>query len=383
MPYSDNLYSLWDDESDIESTGHEPSLLEAQAARAPRGAPRRDQPGQTGLSTRAGSSTNVVVGDDDDNDNILAPTDGYFRSSPIDTSTRELPSSSISPPTSSQVPYVPNVWVHDPSLPQENTAQGKAREAEQERRAVEETLSPLNTAAASRSGPSSTYRVDSPLSQSSRDTYYRPSSSAYTYTPSTTTSYTTPVPRRAAYDGRPSFLPREAPPAYTPSPTSPTTTRSETSDSSRNYQTFLPATHTPSTMGRSEETQPLLANHQPESMGAPSDRSQDVTPTWTERFKQRLPPLNSRSRKVIILSLIFLLITTALLTAGTTGSGGKDEVRVHVMLISFCYCLSDAGSVVVDCIQVDCRHRPFIIYTSASLSHPPHNRLPLDYFSSP
>ncbi|KAK4236443.1 hypothetical protein C8A03DRAFT_16913 [Achaetomium macrosporum] len=333
MPYSDNLYSMVDDDSDIEQIGDattqdgntgldvasRASQLHAHNAYA---ATQMDEEEGVGFG-------NVV---DDEDPHALSPTDGYFGTA-TDTP------SGTAVPTQSSVPYVPNVLVEDPSL-QRSTAESKAREAEQERLRNEQPLetsdggntsaSPSHDAtAASQNGSSSAYGMAPAAhsipssSQSIGATYYSPSSSTYIRTVATSSSHTAYSTRRSAYDGEPfPFLPREAPPAYTPSPISP----SDASGfgPSRNYRTFSQATDTISiNMGQPEETQGLLA-HQPESMRDHYPDGLDETPaTWRDRTRRIRLHANWGCCKIALIAVLLLLLTTGFLSSLFTGTKSR------------------------------------------------------------
>ena len=77
-------------------------------------------------------------------------------------------------------------------------------------------------------------------------------------------------------------------------------------------------------MGGSEESQGLLA-HRPESMANPGDEYGDITPIWRERVKRRLPYLNWRSCRVILLALVLFFVTAGFLVS--TFVAVDNEVR--------------------------------------------------------
>ncbi|SPQ20337.1 75e0e052-2973-41ec-983c-35fac2ee2d5d [Thermothielavioides terrestris] len=184
MPYSDNLYSALDDEFDDEPIG-EPSSQRGEHG------PGLTAARHAGLDTlHAFADTYADPGElvDTEDPHALSPTDGYFGSAP------DTPSGT-GVPASAQVPHVPNVLVEDPSL-QRNTAESKAREAEQERLRSERGSSDSvdggasahpshTTTSASRNGAAAT-RGLTPTpsvasdSQSAGATYYSPSSASYT-----------------------------------------------------------------------------------------------------------------------------------------------------------------------------------------------------------
>jgi hypothetical protein len=333
MPYSDNLYSALDDESDIEPVGETPTQHGNQGLGV---TPRHPQ-----LDTGAGFSAHPVSsggsGDvvDVEDPHVLSPTDGYFG-----TAGGTSPGTVVL--TSANVPHVPNVLVEDPSL-QRSAAAGKAREAEQERSHTSHTFSnsnsryasdyPSHTAPASRNGSSSahtttpTQRSATPGSQSAAATYYTPSSSSSGppsgATPASSATYSA---RSSAYHGeRFPFLPTEAPPAYTPSPTSPSHPR-DLGGSSRNYNTFPQAGDATVNMGRPEETQGLLA-HQPESMRDHRPDGSDEEPdAWRDRMGRASQHVNWGSFRVVLVGLMLFLMITGFLTSVVTSIGSGVSV---------------------------------------------------------
>lgn len=324
MPYSDNLYSMVDDDQDSEPIGLQDPRFE-------------EQPETDGHWDQTGT------GEDPDFE-AFSPTDGYFHSA------------STTAPVSSNVPHVPNIWVRDPSLEQGSTADSKAREAHRETLTNNPHLNsptgssrqhPLHhhrpapsSSSLAEDGASAYYTYYQPShhssSSSSGAAHYQPSGAAYT--PSTTTvSYTSSGPRqqlgRDHQSSHPLF-PQDAPPAYTPSPTtSPTSTPAQNSWP-RNYQTFLQPSSNNNNMGR-EESQGLLANenNNPESMGAPDDEYQGFIPAWRERVRRRHPFLNGRPCKMLLLGLGLLAITLGFVVSSVTSV--RDEVRRHCCIISF------------------------------------------------
>ena len=328
MPYSDNLYSMVDDDSDIEPIG-EPSNQHGL------GVISQHSPLDTYDATDAHAGHDTVdsgEGVDVEDPQLLSPTDGYFGTA------TDIPSEPRVP-TSSNVPYVPNVLVEDPSL-QRNSAEGKAQEAEQERLRNGQGFSnsddgytaayPSHTTAASRNGSTSAY-VPSPtqqsigsVSQSVAATYYSPSSSTHIPSAATPTSYTTYGTRNTAYHAEHlPFLPREAPPAYTPSPTTPS--------HSRNYSTFSQSTGTVNDMGRPEETQGLLPR-QPESMRDPDPDGLDKPQTgWRGRMRSIGRYRNWGIPRTVLVALLLVLTAVGFRTILAT-----DQVSVtrHCLLYS-------------------------------------------------
>ncbi|AEO71301.1 uncharacterized protein THITE_2123500 [Thermothielavioides terrestris NRRL 8126] len=340
MPYSDNLYSALDDEFDDEPIGeyssqrgeHGPGLTAARHA----GLDTHHAFADTYADPGAADPGELV---DTEDPHALSPTDGYFGSAP------DTPSGA-GVPASAQVPHVPNVLVEDPSL-QRNTAESKAREAEQERLRSERRSSdtvdggmsahpPNTTASASRNGAAAT-RGLTPApsvasdSQSAGTTYYSPSSASYVRHAATPSSYTTYSTRTSVYHGeRFPFLPREAPPAYTPSPTSPP--GSHTVDIPRNYSTFSQTGDATVNMGRPEETQALLAR-QPESMRDHPGGSDEEYATWGSRLRSARQHVNRGNCKIAFVALLLFLVTAGFLSSLLTGSrdqtGRHDPQRPH------------------------------------------------------
>ncbi|KAK4040484.1 hypothetical protein C8A01DRAFT_35525 [Parachaetomium inaequale] len=332
MPYSDNLYSALDEEADIEPIG----VGETSTQDGDQGLGVTPQ--HAWLDSNTGSAdahADHDVGDGED-PHLLSPTDGYF-------GTASGPSPGTVVPASSNVPHVPNVLVEDPSL-QRSTAEGKAREAEQERLRNGRRVSnsddgdtsayhPSHAAAASRNGASSTYTMTptqqrvAPSSQLGA-TYYAPSSSSRIPPAATPSSYTTySTPASSTYHGEPfSFLPREAPPAYTPSPTSPSNPQH-----SGGYSTFPYGRDATVNMGRPEETQGLLA-HQPESMRDRNSGDLDeLALTWRGRMRRARQHVNWGNCKIVLIMLVLLFVTAgflASLVTGTTGSTGRHSPQV-------------------------------------------------------
>ncbi|KAK4102036.1 hypothetical protein N658DRAFT_531134 [Parathielavia hyrcaniae] len=235
MPYSDNLYSVLDNESDMEPV-------------------------------------------DAEDPHILSPTDGYF---------------GTAMGTSPNVPHVPNVMVQDPSL-ERSTAEGKAREAEQERQGNDQVqgLSGSNHGNTS-PAPSHAAGVSHPMSPSSASV--------------------------AATHHSPSSPSRISPPAYTPSPISPSTNSHEFGSASSNYRTFSQAagTHAIINMGRPEEAQGLLS-HQPESMrdhGFGGIGEDMEAPSWRGLIRRTRSRLGKGKGRVVLATLLLLLVTAGLVTS--------------------------------------------------------------------
>ena len=378
MPYSDNLYSMVDgDDSDAEiENPPRPSQQQSPIPGAQTEARQQWLPATHGHTPRDNRDAHIdtaawhapAAGDVDEQ--ALSPSDGYFHGASSTAPTHT--------PTSSNVPYVPNVWVSDPSLGESSKAESKAREAYQESLANRDHSSayqgfvPLapgtglggtpftSTQASSTDSRSrhddytpapSTYSyptgstqayasqgsgsVSGPSLSSGTATHTRRSSSAYT--PSATASYRSYTPRRPEYGRRPSLVPSEAPPAYTPSPTSPTE-----ANYPRNYNTFSqpePAavvsnsssnnssnsnivTNNNSNMGRPEETQSLLSG-QPQSMANPDGSHEGTTPAWKEGIIRR----GHRCKKILIGLLLFLVALGFITSFATAVS---EEVRCDV-----------------------------------------------------
>ena len=285
MPYSDNLYSVWDSdgESDAEDATSQSGLNQRRE-----GSQQVTSDGGGGrlpdFRVRADGGSNHA-----DDVDALSPTDGYFGSSS---------------PTTAQLPLrVPNIWVRDPSLDQQAT----------------DKKAPQGDAALSNSPG------DLPERRSNY-AYHQPSSSIYANTPYSPTtvhshSYTPQHPQRTAYDEH-----LEAPPAYTPSPTSASlspTNPSSAGDTTRSYNTFASHTRPVASMGRPEHTdvtQGLLAR-EPQSMGSPDD----IASSWNERARRQLRQRNLNGGKLALVALVLTFLTFGFLTAAIPSG---DEVRV-------------------------------------------------------
>jgi hypothetical protein len=351
MPYSDNLYSALDEELYIEAIGEASTQDGNQRLSV--------TPQHTWLDANTGTVDDTLAdhdaGDGED-PHLFSPTDGYFGSA-------SGTSSGTVVPASSNVPHVPNVLVEDPSL-QRSTAEGKAREAEQERlrNGRGDSISddgdtsayhPSHVAAASRNGAASTYTMTPPQqsvapSPQSGATYYAPSSSSRIPPAATPSSYTTYSTRGSfAYHGeRFPFLPREAPPAYTPSPTSP----SNPQHFGGGYSTFPRGQDATVDMGRPEETQGLLA-HQPESM---RDRNPEGVDGLALRWRgRRVRQYANWGCCKIVLALVLFLTAIGFLRIVVTGTttGHVSLARLssyvcgaltvlfhrHILLLCFLY----------------------------------------------
>lgn len=257
MPYSDNLYSLYDDS------------------------------------------------DSDGNEDALSPTDGYFTSS--------------SSAPSNVVPRVPNVMVADPTLQQsETSAESKAREAGQERLLNSPTrhLHPQDTATRDSSSyaPSTSPSTRSYSTQPTHtwSTAYTPSSSTAATSVSGSRQPSQTIPSR----GRSASVYSDAPPAYTPSPTSPPSSSASPSsptsplfpngpsNQARTYNTF------PSNMGIESER---LLGRDPESMGHPDDEEAARIPQWNRRIRRRLPPW--LSWRMLMLAAVLLIVSIGFLAS--------------------------------------------------------------------
>ena len=363
MPYSDNLYSMVD-EDDSDAEIENPPHLSQQQSPFPPG-PQQWPPATHGHAPRGNRDAHIDTAGwhapsaADVDEQALSPSDGYFHGA-----------SSTAPshtPTSSNVPYIPNVWVSDPSLGESSKAESKAREAYQESlanrdhsnayrgfvplapgtglggtpftstqassadsRSRHDDYTPAPSTYSNPTGSTQAYAsqafgsVSGPSLSSGTATHTRRSSSAYT--PSATASYRSYTPRRPEYEHRPSLVPSEAPPAYTPSPTSPTE-----ADYPRNYNTFSQPEPTAvasnsssnnnsnSSMGRPEETQSLLSG-QPQSMGNPDGSYAGNTPAWKERVTRQGP----RCKKILVGLLLFLVAFGFITSFATAVS---EEVR--------------------------------------------------------
>lgn len=86
-------------------------------------------------------------------------------------------------------------------------------------------------------------------------------------------------------------------------------------------------------MGRPEESRGLLAD--PESMGGPSDDDLgNVSPTWRDRVRRRMPYLNWRNCRYAAVCVVLLLVTIGFLVSGITNV--KDDVSIS-SLIQYSY----------------------------------------------
>jgi hypothetical protein len=335
MPYSDDLYSALDDESDIEPVGETSTQHGDQGGLGvtPRH-PRLDTDiGFAAHPDYLGGSGDAV---DVEDPHVLSPTDGYFG-----TAGGTSPGTVV--PASANVPHVPNVLVEDPSL-QRSTAAGKAREAEQERLRTTHTFSdpnnryasdyPSHTVPASRNGSSSahtttpTQRSATPGWQPAAATYDASSSSSSRHpSGATPASYTTYSARSSAHHHgeRFPFLPSEAPPAYTPSPTSPSHPQ-DLGGPSRNYSTFSQAGDAAVNMGRPDETQGLLA-HQPESMrDRRPDGSDEGSGTWRDRMGRARQLVNGGGFRAGRGGEMLLLMSAGVLSSVVTSNGSGVSV---------------------------------------------------------
>ncbi|KAK0741778.1 hypothetical protein B0T21DRAFT_381561 [Apiosordaria backusii] len=325
MPFSDNLYSAVDDESDFEPVD---DILSQQGRELSQTVYRAPQSGHDDRYENARAS----IYDDDDGDEVdddaFSPIDGYFGSS-NDTS-----SDTPAVATSSNVPHVPNVWVQDPSLEQSSTAASKAREAELERQGARRpSMGPLSDY----SGDTSVGGLTSEHNSSAHTGFSRaqqysgshsrpathvssspPPSSSGGPSASSSRSYT-PYSRTAAYHGESSRLvPQDAPPAYTPSPTSPQSSQAG-HDTPRNYSTFAPTT---GIMGRWGETQGLLG-HEPESMRDAGHDGGEETSQWRDRIRRRVSSFDGSYCKFALLVMGLVLLSTGFLT--TLINSVRDE----------------------------------------------------------
>ncbi|KAM0361572.1 hypothetical protein ACHAPZ_003126 [Fusarium culmorum] len=226
-------------------------------------------------------SDNLYSADSDGEPDALSPTDGYFHAS--------------SESSSSRSPHVPNVLVEDPT---QLSRDDKAREAERERLL-------LNTGGSS----GREERGESTASSHERQ--------ASAENPIAATPQPQPQPR--SYSQRISTFAHsvDAPPAYSPSPTSPNTVN--------NYQTFTSV----ATMGRPEETQPLVAHsHVPESMSDPSPNPGQSPSRW-ENIRDFIARLNLRRKlktflaSLLIFSVVFMIFSSFTLQS----SHGPNQVK--------------------------------------------------------
>lgn len=300
MPYSDNLYSMVDeDDSDVEAMPDYGGHLDG-------GEPGDRQATQTSQASR--QSHGQEHEQDEGSEHVLSPVTSTFTSSE-DGEAR----------TPSNQPRVPNVMVRDPTLEPGTTAESKAQEARQERLANEElaqedepTVDALPRLTSPVRPSSARQTMSSTSGRSISTANYQPSMAAYFPSESrsaSSSSYTSHPPGNI-YTHRSPLVATEAPPAYTPSPSGTDTSSSSPLTTSHgfsnNYQTFQSAL-----MGRSDETQRLLAG--PQSMGGPS-HSEDVhaASTWKDRVRHRAV---GKGCRVASIALLLALVTAGFLSA--------------------------------------------------------------------
>ncbi|QPG93719.1 hypothetical protein C2857_001999 [Epichloe festucae Fl1] len=220
---------------------------------------------------------------DDDRDDALSPTDGYFHASGTSVAASSqpfIPGQGHLPQqrhqwTSSNVPVVPNVLVEDPTLQTDESAD-KAKEAKAE------------------------------LERSMNNGSRRKSSAAY----------------RTHHQSH-----LDAPTAYSPSPSSP-----PSGVCFQGYQTFVPP-HSgntndaddnvdPDSMGLSEEHQALLPR-QPQSMGGSIN---GLPKSRWQRVKNATHSLQMRGKVKTLLGIaVFLSIFFAILGSVSLSSGGRSR----------------------------------------------------------
>lgn len=216
--------------------------------------------------------SNPVSDDANNEQDALSPTDGYFHASTI-------PGYSSAPSTetassshrrqSSNVPFVPNVLVEDPTM--QGSIADKAREAAQQ----------INTSPPEHSSPSTSSQRQPPSLLST---------SSVVYTPSHPTQSASSV----SYPHLPTINQlgaADAPPAYTP--TSPT--------ASTGYQTF-PSTESAAEMGN-PESEHLLSSAGPYHPGAGGPPK---PPVW-QRIKESTKSSRLRSSIRTILGVLVLV----------------------------------------------------------------------------
>lgn len=281
VPYSDNLYSMSDDDADVD----------------------------------AGAGAADAQQDVD----ALSPADGYFHGSSSDPASSPHGLADESPRRVPQhlhhagVPSVPNVMVEDPTL-RDQDASAKAREAEEERRL-------LNSQAAS-SPAAAQPRQSAPHQDPSLPTQHHRRAVEDDYAPahahahaSSSSSAAAPAPHTLPAPAPPS----DAPPAYSPrSPTSPTSPHASVSG----YQTFGNAPQSPG-MGAAEEQQSLL-QREPQSMGAPGGHPGGSL--W-QRFKGRMPARGAARAKIrrILGVLLVISIVAAILGSVSAPSTSRSH----------------------------------------------------------
>lgn len=243
-------------------------------------------------------------------DDALSPADGYFRAS----SAFGDAASPVSPRTSSNVPFIPNVLVQDPSL-QQAAGADKAREAERERmlNTAEGHTQPSTTSSPPPQSSSTPSTLPFPLAG--------PSESAQNYqhrrsVEQDATRSTSLYPQLPVGENRPLVHhDADAPPAYTP--TSPTT-------AGASYQTFPPSNRD-SRMGNPEE-QPFFPNN----TQYPGDQPPEgyKPPLWL-RLQER--GKSSKFRKFVKRVLGILVIVSIILAI--TGVNVSWSTKVCIQSI--------------------------------------------------
>lgn len=251
--------------------------------------------------------------DGDDQVDPLSPSDGYFATSG----------------SSHVVPRVPNVMVPDPTLrDQETAADTKAREADRERRlhnldhgrltrpgevARNPELS-LTTAASALSANNPSTSTAANTSPAYTSYSYTPSTSAYAPSSSASAS-ASQLPRRSEpFRGRSASVYSDAPPAYTPSATSPLSPSGSTQPTLR-YGAITPS------MGIENEH---LLGRAPESMGRPHDE-EAAAPSWNRRVRRRLPPW--LSLRMVLLASVLMVASFGFLASSYRVIKNDDNVR--------------------------------------------------------
>ncbi|TGJ80690.1 hypothetical protein E0Z10_g8057 [Xylaria hypoxylon] len=237
------------------------------------------------------------------------------------------PSNGQSPASSSnQTPYIPNIFIPDPTLQQriETGAESKAREAD------EDWLLSPQTESRRHSAESSFSRSSSRLEQAATATsellphhhhhHHHRHHREITYSQSSASQSASQVFSNRAW---PPSVYSEAPPAYSPSPVSLTPSGiTSQQDRPRNYSTFGISR----IMGTSEVEGERLLGHQPESMGAPADE-ESATPAWARGVRRHLPAwLNWKYGLLALAALIVSITVLSGIASSSHSDKGHDSI---------------------------------------------------------
>ncbi|KAI1323845.1 hypothetical protein F5Y16DRAFT_403071 [Xylariaceae sp. FL0255] len=232
-------------------------------------------------------SLNSESDNEDQTDQLLSPSDGYFNSSSPDAT-----------------PRVPNVLVSDPTVErrlerERREAKTKAQEAEEEE--ISEWSSPAQTQTTSQATafePSLSLR-------------FQPST-AHASSPAATPR--TPLLRASSNYTRPPSSYSEAPPAYSPSSSNtadlPFQTAPQATQAFRNHNTV------PVSFNMGNENDRLLGPL-PESMGLPPHEETNH-PAWLIRARRLLSPLFGWKMILVTFILMIVILTLTLRPKKTT-----------------------------------------------------------------